>query len=209
MENTLIVFSSDNGPWLVMEDHGGSAGILREGKQYTFEGGVRVPTVAMWQGTIPAGTVYEDMACQMDWFPTIANLTGIPVPDDREYDGVDITNVLLNQGKRDGDSYLFFDLAELECYRHGDWKVKRPFKGFAGAIWKKAVGPHDTLLVNLKEDPGEQNNLHAKYPEKSRALFAEMEKAYKDLGELPPSLFIRSNADKSHYEYIENKRKKK
>ncbi len=91
MENTLIVFSSDNGPWLVMEDHGGSAGILREGKQYTFEGGVRVPTVAMWQGTIPAGTVYEDMACQMDWFPTIANLTGIPVPDDRPYDGVDVT----------------------------------------------------------------------------------------------------------------------
>ena len=83
LENTLIIFSSDNGPWLIMEDHGGSAGPLREGKQYTFEGGVRVPTVAMWKGKIEAGQVYEDLATQMDWFPTISAIVEAELPQDR------------------------------------------------------------------------------------------------------------------------------
>jgi len=205
LDNTLIVFSSDNGPWLVMEDHGGSAGELREGKQYTFEGGVRVPTVAMWPAKIPAGTVYDDMALQMDWFPTFAALAGAKIPDDRPIDGEDIRSVLFAEGERQGDDYLFFDGAKMECYRKGDWKLKLPYEGFAGARWKSAVPAHDTLLVNLKEDPGERNNLAEAMPEKVQEMLRGMQAARKELGELPPSLHIRSGADNSHYEYLEAK----
>ncbi|MDW7695388.1 sulfatase [Flammeovirgaceae bacterium SG7u.111] len=207
LENTLIVFSSDNGPWLVMEDHGGSAGELREGKQYTFEGGMRVPTVAMWKDKIPAGSVYDDMALQMDWFPTFANLCGGTVPTDRPIDGENISEVLLGKGKRKGDNYLYYDNALLECYRKGEWKVKLPFKGYSPQDWKKGVPAHDTLLVNLKNDPGERINLYEESPQKAIELLAEMEEARKALGELPPSLHIRSGSDRSHYKYLNAKHK--
>jgi len=191
-----------------MEDHGGSAGELREGKQYTFEGGMRVPTVVMWKGKIPAGTVYDDMALQMDWFPTFAALAGAKMPDDRPIDGEDIRPVLFGEGEREGDEYLFFDGANMECYRKGDWKLKLPYKGFAGAPWKKAVPAHDTLLINLEEDPGERNNLAKAQPEKVQEMLENMQADRKALGELPPSLVIRTAADHSHYEYLEAKHEK-
>lgn len=208
LENTLVIFSSDNGPWLVMEDHGGSAGILREGKQFTFEGGQRVPTVAMWKGTIPAGSEYNDIALMMDWYPTFARLAGATVPTDRPIDGEDITGILFGKEKRQGDEFLYFDLAELQCFRKGDWKYKKAFPGFAGTRGKKAVEAHPELLINLKDDPGEQVNLAEKYPEKLLVMKQEMEKALHALGELPPSLVIRTGADNSHYEYLKAKHEK-
>lgn len=206
MENTLVVFSSDNGPWLVMEDHGGSAGILREGKQYTFEGGVRVPSVAMWKGHIPAGIVSSDLVSQMDWFPTIAELTESELPNDRVIDGRDISKVLYNTGKRADDTYLYIDLEELQGYRKGDWKVKLPYEGFKGADYKKAVAAHDTLLFNLKSDPGEKNNLYQENKALAIALFKEMRSKYEALGDLPPSLIVRTAEDKSHYDHLKNKK---
>jgi len=209
LDNTLVVFSSDNGPWLVMEDHGGSAGILREGKQYTFEGGMRVPTVAMWKNKIPSGTVYNDLVSQMDWFPTIANITGIEIPQDRTIDGRDISDVLYQKGKRQDSTYLYFDGKELQCYRKGQWKIKKPFAGFQGADWKKAVAAHDTLLINLKDDPGENNNLYQKKSDLAKDLFLEMENKLNDLGELPPGLVIKTGVDQSHYDYLHSKHQKK
>jgi arylsulfatase A-like enzyme len=202
LENTLIVFSSDNGPWLVMKEHGGSAGILREGKQYTFEGGMRVPTLAMWKSKIEAGTEYNDMACMMDWFPTFIKLAGGNVPHDRPIDGMDISNVLLKGEKRTAQEYLYFNGSELRCYRSGDWKVKKPFAGDEGATWKQPVPAHDTLLINLKADPGERNNVAFDKREKTKTMFKEMEQMLEDMGELPSSLHIRSEADGSHYDYL-------
>lgn len=209
LENTLVVFSSDNGPWLVMEDHGGSAGPLREGKQYTFEGGVRVPTLAMWQGTIPAGQVYENMATQMDWFPTFLQLNGLALPDDRPIDGKDLSQVLMGTGERAGDTFIYYYLANLRCYRKGDFKAKVPFPGFKGSPVMKAVAAHDTLLFNLKEDPGEQNNLFDSQPGLARELLREMEAQVEALGPLPPSLVIRSPADRSHLKYLDAKHGRK
>jgi arylsulfatase A-like enzyme len=206
LENTLIVFSSDNGPWLVMEDHAGSAGILREGKQYTFEGGMRVPTVAMWKGHISEGTVSTDLASQMDWFPTIAKLAGIELPNDRALDGNDISDVLFNTGKRSDDTYLYIHLDDLRGYRKGDWKVKLPYEGFPGAPYKKAVAAHDTLLFNLKTDPGEKTNLYFKEKELAKSLINEMYTKYEEMGELPPSLVVRKAKDDSHYEHLKNKK---
>jgi arylsulfatase A len=205
LENTLVIFSSDNGPWLVMEDHGGSAGILREGKQYTFEGGQRVPALAMWPAKIPAGQVYDDMAVMMDWFPTIAKITGASVPDDRPYDGMDISGVLFGSAERDGPGFLYFDLAELQCYREGDWKVKLPFKGYNGSRGKKAVAPHGMYLFNLKEDPGETSNLAETIPEKLDKMLHKMDSARDAMGDLPSSLVIGTGSDNSHYEYLSNK----
>ncbi|HCD53373.1 MAG TPA: N-acetylgalactosamine-6-sulfatase [Balneolaceae bacterium] len=207
LENTLLIFSSDNGPWLVMEDHGGSAGPLREGKQFTFEGGMRVPTVAMWKGKIVAGKVYEDLATQMDWFPTIAQMVGVPVPDDREIDGKDLSAVLFSDGERDGDTFFYFDDMELQAYRSGDYKVKKPYSGFPGAAWKQKVPAHDSLLINLKEDMGEQHNLYPEQPDFGISLFEEMNQARKELGAFPAPLIIRTGADNSHYRYLEQKHK--
>ncbi len=202
MENTLVVFSSDNGPWLVMREHGGSAGPLREGKQYTFEGGQRVPTLALWPTTIEAGSVYDDMALMMDWMPTFADMVGIPLPDDRDYDGESLLPVLSGDGHRQGDEFLYFDGGKLECYRKGDWKLKLPFEGFEGRRWKKAVDPHPLLLINLKEDPGEQHNLADSLPEKVAEMKESMEAYKRSKGEFPPSLVIKTGAPHAHYDTL-------
>lgn len=205
LENTIIVFSSDNGPWLVMEDHGGSAGGLKEGKMYSFEGGMRVPTVAMWKGNIPEGIVYEDMATQMDWLPTFAHLAGATIPKDRVIDGKDISEVLLNNGRREDDGFLYFEGEILTGYRKGEWKIKRPFAGFEEQRWKNGSPPHDTLLIHLKNDPFELNNLFNENKNLTRSLFEEMEQKYSEMGKLPRNIVLRTPADESHYEYLEKK----
>ncbi len=207
LENTLIIFSSDNGPWLVMEDHGGSAGPLREGKQYTFEGGVRVPTVAMWKGKIAPGQVYESMATQMDWFPTFANIVGAEIPTDRIIDGRDLSSVLFENGIREESGFLYYFLEDQRGYQLGDWKVKRPYVGFEGSRGMKAVAAHDTLLFNLKNDPGETINLAKEHPEKLAQMMRAMDLAVKQLGPLPESKMVRSGSDNSHFEYLDQKRK--
>lgn len=206
LENTLVIFSSDNGPWLVMEDHGGSAGSLREGKQYTFEGGMRVPTVAMWKGKIPAGKVYENIASQMDWFPTIAALTESILPEDLVLDGEDISQVLLADGERPTQKYLYFDGGNPQAYRSGKYKIKEPFEGYEGSPGKKAVAAHDTLLIDLAADIGSKNNLYYANKALARQLFAEKDSAYAALDSLPPPLVIRTPADNSHYQYLKQKR---
>lgn len=202
IENTLIIFSSDNGPWLVMKEHGGSAGVLREGKQYTFDGGMRVPTLAMWKGKIQPNSVFDQLATQMDWFPTFAKLAGIQIPEGIKIDGEDISDVLLNSEKRKNDNYLFFDGALLQGYRQGDWKIKMPYKGYSGSKWKKGVAAHDTLLFNLKHDPGEKVNLYASKRELGKKLIRDMQTSYDNMGELPPSLILRSSSDNSHFEHL-------
>ncbi len=202
LHNTLVVFSSDNGPWLAMHEHGGSAGILREGKQYTFEGGQRVPTLALWPDVIEAGSVYDDMALMMDWFPTFAEITGASLPDDREYDGESILKVLDGSGIRAGKEFLYYDGGELQCYRNGEWKLKLPYRGYHGNNWVKGVPPHDTLLFNLKSDPGERENLYFEKPEKVAEMVTLMEAYKSSKGEMPPSLVLGSPEDISHIEYL-------
>lgn len=200
LENTLVVFSSDNGPWLVMKDHGGSAGELRGGKMYTFEGGMRVPTIAMWKGKIKPNTISKELASQMDWLPTFSKIAGIEVSD--QIDGQDISKVLLGIGKRAKSNYLFLDGKRLDAYRKGDWKVKLPFKGFKGTRWKDKVEAHDTLLFNLKKDPGEKSNLFDENKEQARELIKEMRVELEAVGKFPNSLTLRKPSDNSHIKYL-------
>jgi arylsulfatase A len=205
LENTLVVFSSDNGPWLVMEEMSGTAGILREGKQYTFEGGQRVPTLAMWPDVIPAGIEYKDMALMMDWFPTFVEVAGAEMPGDRDYDGESILPVLKGELTQKQREFLYYDMGQLQCYRNGDWKLKLPWEGFEGVPWKKGVPPHDTLLFNLKSDPGEQNNLYFDSPKKVAEMVAQMEVYRASKGEFPPSLMEGHEADKNFYNILSEK----
>lgn len=205
LENTLVIFSSDNGPWLVMRDHGGSAGELREGKQYTFEGGQRVPTLAMWPAEIDAGRVYDDMGLMMDWMPTICEIAGVEVPADRDYDGESIVKVLKGEGEREGTEFLYYDGGKLECFRNGDWKIKLPYKGHAGANWKHTVAPHPMLLINLKDDPGEKHNLAEENPEKVEEMLAAMEKYKESKGVYPPSQVIKTNQVNNYTKHLKEK----
>ena len=202
LQNTLVVFTSDNGPWLVMRDHGGSAGHLREGKFYTFEGGMRVPTVAMWPGTIPSGSVYEGMATMMDWFPTFAHLAGTVIPDSVVIDGENILPVLLDEGSRKGSDFLFMEHEELQGYRYENWKIKLEYDGFPGAWYRHRVDPHPLLLIDLDADPSERKNLAEYYPDRVDRMLEKMDSAYRAIGPFPPSITTIVYPDESHLEYL-------
>lgn len=199
-ENTLVFFTSDNGPWLVFGPDGGSAGALREGKQFTFEGGMRVPGILQWKGKVAPGQVREDLVTMMDWFPTFIRLAGGEVPNDRPIDGVDLRSYLQEQKKLNDRTLAYFNRGGIQAFRYGDWKLKLPFPGQQWRPWIKDVPAHDTLLFNLKDDPGEQNNLFEQQPKKAAELLQAIQDFQNSLGELPAGLKVREPADESHYE---------
>lgn len=198
LDETLVIFSSDNGPWLTMRDMGGSAGELRNGKMYTFEGGMRVPTLAMMKGLIPEGIESNEIISQLDWMPTFASLSRSQIPKEVIIDGDDITEILRGNSFDYERDYLFFDYEKLEAYRRGDWKVKLPYEGWPGSWYKSPIDSHDTLLFNLRKDPGEKNNIFDSNREMAKSLIDLMNVKYKEMGKLPESIVIRSDADESH-----------
>jgi len=179
---TLVVFTSDNGPWLIFNEHGGSAGLLRDGKGCTFEGGMREPALFWWPGTIEPGVV-ADLGCTMDLLPTLCTLAGADLPADRVLDGMDISPALLGTGPSPRDAMFYYRGVQLYAVRQG------PFK--AHFITRPAYGPgkpetHDPpLLYHLGHDPSEQYDVAAKYPEAVAAIreLAEAHKAAMQPGE--------------------------
>lgn len=138
----------------------------------------------------------------MDWFPTFAEIAGAEMPGDRDYDGESILPILKGEVTQKSREFLYYDLATLEGYRNGDWKVKLPYKGFRGAAWKQGVAPHDIQLFNLKSDPGEKVNLALEDPEKLAEMVILMEAFVLSKGEFPPSLSIGDEADKDFYDTL-------
>ena len=203
LDRTLVIFSSDNGPWLTMRDMGGSAGELRNGKMYTFEGGMRVPTLAMMKGLIPEGIESKEIVSQLDWMPTFASLSMSKIPKEIVIDGDDITEILRGNSFDYERDYLFFDYEKLEAYRRGDWKVKLPYEGWLGSWYKSPIDSHDTLLFNLRKDPGEKNNIFDSNREMAKSLIDLMNVKYKEMGKLPESIVIRSDADESHLKELD------
>ena len=161
-ENTLVVFTSDNGPWLIFKTHGGSAGLLRGGKGGTFEGGMREPTIFWWPGKLKTGTVME-MGTTMDLFPTFCSLANIKLPDDRIYDGYDISPVMFGTGTNPRDIVFYYRDVDIFAIRKGPYK--------AHFMTQSEYGPdprmvHDPpLLYNLLTDPSEKYDIADKYPE--------------------------------------------
>ena len=199
-ENTVVVFTSDNGPWLAFGPNGGSADPLREGKQFTFEGGMRVPGLVQWKGQIAAGQESDQLVTMFDWLPTFAQLAGAPLPNDRPIDGQDVSPLLLEGADLGERELAYFSQGELQAFRQGDWKIKLPYPGNSFQRWRSAVPPHDTLLFDLASDPGERVNRFDAEPAKVRELLASKAAFEQSLGELPPLLKVREPADNTHYE---------
>ncbi|NBC66652.1 MAG: sulfatase-like hydrolase/transferase [Bacteroidetes bacterium] len=162
-EKTLVVFTSDNGPWLVFRTHGGSAGQLRAGKGMTWEGGMRVPAIFWWPGTIEPGIV-TDIGSTLDLFTTISHMADVPLPGDSIIDGVDLTPVLLGEGESPRNEMLFYRGATLYAARKGDYKAHYIIQGAYGQFEEKQV-LETPLLFDLSEDPSEQYNIAEEHPD--------------------------------------------
>ena len=164
-DNTLVVFTSDNGPWLVKGEHGGSALPLFEGKMTTFEGGQRVPCVMKWPGKIPAGSVCSELALSMDLLPTFAQISGAALPTQQALDGKNIIDLMTAKAGTETPHDVFF--YNQSAVRSGDWKyhAREVFKVKATA--REFKGP---TLYNLKEDIGESVNVIDQYPEIAERL---------------------------------------
>ncbi len=189
-ENTLVIFLSDNGPWLSYGNHGGSAGRLREGKGTTFEGGTRVPMIAMWPGKIKAGQTNDDLAMTIDLLPTLAGLTGGKLSE-RKIDGVDIWGMFEGKKRKDGRAYYFYYNNDLKAVRLGAWKLHFPHTyrtvvkdGGEGKPGKYNYGARQGLaLYDLKANLGEDVDVAAKNPVIMKRLEGLADGMRKQLGD--------------------------
>ena len=152
-ENTFVIYTTDNGPWLGFRHHGGSAGPLRDGKGTTFEGGQRVPCVMRGPG-IPAGTTCSELIGTIDILPTFAALVGKSLPENTKIDGLDLSNLLTGSSKtRKRAEFLHYtSQGEIQGIRQGKWKLLRKKQ-------KKVEKSELVMLFDLNKDMGEQNNL--------------------------------------------------
>lgn len=167
-ENTLVFFTSDNGPWLVMGEDGGSAGLLREGKGSTWEGGMREPAIAWWPGTITPGNTTSSLATTMDLFVTAVQLAGGSLPADRIYDGVDLTPVFDDPNASIREEVFYYLGAQLFAVRKGPWKMH--YKTLTPYVGQAPEMHEPPLLYNVEIDPAEQRNVADQHPEIIREL---------------------------------------
>ncbi|KAF0177916.1 MAG: sulfatase [Limisphaerales bacterium] len=161
-ENTLVFFTSDNGPWLIMNQQGGSAGLLRDGKGSTWEGGMRVPGIAWWPGKIKAAQTQRTLASTMDLFTTSLKLAGADVPADRPIDGVDIRPLLFGTGTVSREAYFYYRGTRLMAARAGDFKAHFMTQSAYGQ--PKHEEHPVPLLFNLKVDASETFNVATNHP---------------------------------------------
>jgi arylsulfatase len=193
-KNTLVIFTSDNGPWLNFGNHAGTTGGLREGKGTSWEGGQRVPCIMRWPGLIPAGTICSQLASSIDILPTLAAITGAQLPP-RKIDGVSILPLML--GERDAAPrhimYYYYQQNSLEGVQKDYWKLILPHKGisYEGVEPGKDGWPGKTVsreirqneLYDLRRDPGERYDVAAYYPEIVKELLSIADEARNDLGD--------------------------
>ena len=210
---TLVLFLSDNGPFLSYGNHAGSAGPFREGKLTTFEGGVRVPFIARWPEHIAAAKTCDELITGLDLMPTLAKLIGAPLPA-RKIDGEDLSSLLLGQPGAHGRSvFAYYSGSELHAVREGNWKLHVQHEyltvnGPAGSNGKPAnfenmkpnsieesgvrgiasrhgykVVPLELSLFDLAADPGESVNVAAQHPQLVSQLSEHVAKFRRELGD--------------------------
>ena len=193
-ENTIVVFTSDNGPWLSYGEHAGESGIYREGKGTAWEGGQRVPCIVKYPHEISAGTVIDEPLMGIDWLPTFADLTNSKLSSNK-IDGKNIWPLLTSETNKSPHEALFFYYKqnELHAVRSGDWKLyfPRSYRSLNGRPGGKDGIPvkydqnivSENELYNLKIDPKELNNVLNNYPEIVNKLEKMGENARYDLGD--------------------------
>ncbi len=180
---TYVIYTTDNGPWLPFKHHGGSAGPLREGKGTTFEGGQRVPCLIRGPG-IPAGTVCSELAGTIDILPTIAALTGKPLPAGKKVDGLDVSSLWMGKTKESPrKEFLHYtSRGDLQGIRQGSWKLLvKNQRGRRNQNRNAPTNSGQVLLFDLSKDLGEQNNLADQHPDLVKKLRQRMEALDKEI----------------------------
>jgi arylsulfatase len=158
-DNTIVIFMSDNGPFLSYGNHAGRAEPYREGKLTTFDGGLRVPFVVRWPGKVPAGRASDELLSGLDLLPTLARIIGAKLPTERKIDGVDLSPLLLGvEGAKERESFACYSGSELHAVRRGNWKLHVPHEyltvdGPPGKDGKPAN------FANMKPNPIEQSGI--------------------------------------------------
>lgn len=195
--NTLVVFTSDNGPWMNYGNHAGSTGPLREGKGSSWEGGVRVPCLMQWPAQIPEGSVCHKIASTIDILPTLAEITGAPLPENK-IDGVSILPLLQGKNEADPRDHFFYYYThkhgyQLQCVRQGKWKLHFPHsyrsykgveKGQDGHPGPYAYRETEIELYDLEKDIGEKNNVASDLPEVVQRLKELGDQAREEIGDM-------------------------
>jgi arylsulfatase A len=192
-ERTLVIFTSDNGPWLSYGNHAGTAGTLREGKATTWEGGVREPCLVRWPGHVPAGHVCREPAMTIDLLPTLAQFAGAALPR-QPIDGKDIGPLVTGKSgaRSPQEAYYFYWGRELQAVRSGSWKLHFPHSyqtlgerpgGRDGKPGEYKQARTDLALFDLEKDPGETTNLADRHPDVVERLKKLADKAREDLGD--------------------------
>lgn len=193
-ENTLVILTSDNGPWLSYGNHAGVTGGLREGKGTSFEGGNRVPCIMYWKGVIQAGSVCDRLATNIDLFPTMAEISQAPLPE-HKLDGVSLVPLL--KGEKDANPRTefayYYNGNDLEAVTDGCFKLRFPHShrsylnqvpGKDGRQGKQVKGTITEMeIYDLNADPAEEYNVIAQYPEKLEELRAMGERYREDIGD--------------------------
>ena len=194
IENTIAIFTSDNGPWINYGNHAGSTGGLREGKGTTFEGGQRVPCLMMWKGVIPEGSISNSLASGIDILPTLAEIANAPLPTNK-IDGVSLLPIL--KGDLDAkprETFLYYYRTNsLQAIRHGNWKLVFPHPGRTYQNFEPGVDGqpgevnqnfnHPGGLYDLRRDPGERYDLSEYHPDIVDKLNNIANEAREDLGD--------------------------
>lgn len=184
-KNTLVIFTTDNGPWLSYGDHAGSAKPLREGKGTAWEGGVRVPCIMRWPEKIPSSTVCSEPAMTIDILPTIAEITGAKLPN-HKIDGKNIWPLIKGEknAKSPHEAYYFYWGKNLHAVRKDNWSLHFPHSyrslngkpGVGGIPGKYQQKKTDIALFDLQKDISQKSNLFGKYPDIVKNLKALGEK---------------------------------
>ncbi|MFO7907688.1 MAG: sulfatase family protein [Planctomycetota bacterium] len=190
-ENTLVIYTSDNGPWIepdrFPEKYSGSADPLRGAKMQTWEGGPRVPFLAWWPGVIPAGRRSDELVATMDIMPTFLNLAGVDVPDDLVIDGVDVMRLLTGEtDESPRDTFFYYTFTHLQAVRQGDWKMVLPRPERPGwTSWNARMieAVADKELYNLNADIAERRDVADEHPDVLERLSNLVEAAREELGD--------------------------
>jgi arylsulfatase A len=192
-ENTLVMFSSDNGPWLPKGADAGTAGPLRGGKGSTWEGGVREPTIAWWPGRIAPGTVCDAIAGNIDFLPTFVKVAGGTVPIDRKIDGRDISPLLFGQTKASPhEARYYYRGYKLEAVRVGPWKLALgPQSENTGKPSSPDAMAPGLRLYNLDAEIGERTDVAAQHPDVVKRLQALATRMAAELGDGKPGPAVR------------------
>lgn len=162
-EKTLVIFTSDNGPWLIFDTHGGSAGPLKEGKGSTWEGGMREPTIMWWPGTIPAGTTQAGMGSTLDLMATVASITNTKMPKDRKMDSYDLSLAMSMKADSPRNEMFFWRGTKLFAARSGNYKAH--FYTQTGYRDRGETRLNTPLLYHLGHDSGEKVDISRESPQ--------------------------------------------